>query len=72
MFRAAYPSSSGDLTVFSASGLYTYVVTGRSQASVTQTCLRPVTTCVCKSEAENTVRSPDDDQYAPRNMLSLQ
>ena len=31
MFRAAYHSSSGDLTVFEASGLHTHVVTGRSQ-----------------------------------------
>ena len=38
----------------------------------TQTWLRPVTTCVCKSEAANTVRVPDDERYAARNMLSLQ
>jgi hypothetical protein len=31
MFRAAYRSSSGALTVFAASGLHTHVVTGRSQ-----------------------------------------
>jgi hypothetical protein len=31
MFRAAHHSSSGALTVFAASGLYTHVVTGRSQ-----------------------------------------
>jgi len=31
MFRAAYRSSSGALTVFAASGLHTYVVTGHSQ-----------------------------------------
>ena len=30
MFRASYRSSSGALTVFAASGLYTHVVTGRS------------------------------------------
>jgi hypothetical protein len=30
MFRAAYRSSSGALTIFAASGLYTNVVTGRS------------------------------------------
>ena len=34
--------------------------------------LQPVTTCVCKPEAANTVRAPDDERYAPRNMLSLQ
>ena len=34
MFRAAYRSSSGALTVFAASGIYTYVVTGRSQVWV--------------------------------------
>jgi len=31
MFRAAYRSSSGALTVFAASGLSTHVVTGLSQ-----------------------------------------
>jgi hypothetical protein len=31
MFRAAYRSSSGALTVFAASGLHTHAVTGRSQ-----------------------------------------
>jgi hypothetical protein len=31
MFRAAYRSSSGVLTVFADSGLHTHVVTGRSQ-----------------------------------------
>jgi hypothetical protein len=35
MFRAAYRSSSGALTVFAASGLHTHVVTGRSQVYVT-------------------------------------
>jgi len=34
MFRAAYRSSSGGLTVFVASGLHTHVVTGRSQVWV--------------------------------------
>jgi len=38
MFRAAYRSSSGAVTVFAASGLHTHVVTGRSQVWVgTQT-----------------------------------
>ena len=31
MFRAAYRSTSGGLTVFAASGLHTHVMTGRSQ-----------------------------------------
>jgi len=31
MFRTAYRSSSGALTLFSASGLHTHVVTGRSR-----------------------------------------
>ena len=31
MFRAAYRSSSGALTLFAASGLHMHVVTGRSQ-----------------------------------------
>jgi len=34
MFRAAYRSSLGALTVFAASGLHTHVVTGRSQVWV--------------------------------------
>ena len=34
MFRAAYRSSSGALTVFAASGLHMHVVTGRSQVGV--------------------------------------
>ena len=34
MFRAAYRSSSGALTVFAASGLHTHVVTGHSQVWV--------------------------------------
>jgi len=57
MFRAALRSSSGALTVFAASGLHTHVVTGRSQVWVvpTQIWLRPVTTCVCKPEAANTI-----------------
>ena len=72
MFRAAYRSSSGALTVFAASGLHTHVVTGRSQVWVgTQTWLRPVTTCVRKPEAANTVRAPDDERRTARNMLSL-
>jgi hypothetical protein len=33
MFRVAYRSSSGALTVFANSGLHTHVVTGRSQVS---------------------------------------
>jgi hypothetical protein len=75
MFRAAYRLSSGALTVFAASGLHTHVVTGRSQvcqASSHSGLLRPVTTCVCKPEAANTVRAPDDERYAAQNMLSLQ
>jgi len=77
MFRAAYHSSSVALTVFAASGLHMHVVTGRSQVWVgtavpTQTWLQLVTTCVCKPEAANTVRAPDDERYAAQNMLSLQ
>jgi hypothetical protein len=71
MFRAVYRSSSGAVTVFAASGLLTHVVTGRSQLP-TQTWLWPVTTCVCKPEAANTVRAPDDEWYTARNILSLQ
>jgi hypothetical protein len=33
MFRAAYRSSSGALTVFASSGLHEHVVTDRSQVS---------------------------------------
>jgi hypothetical protein len=83
MFQAAYRSSSGAVTVFAAFGLQSHVVTGRSQVWVgtgsasshpapTQTWLQPVTTCVCKPKATNTVRAPDDERYAARNMLSLQ
>jgi len=75
MFRASHRSSSGALAVFAASGLHTHVATGRSQVWVgvpTQTWLKPVTTCVCKPEAANTARVPDDERYAARNMLSLQ
>jgi hypothetical protein len=61
MFRAAHRSSSGALTVFAPSGLHTHMVTGRSQ----------VTTCVCKPEDAKTVRAPDDERCAARNMLSL-
>ena len=78
MFRAAYRSSSGVLTVFAASGLHTHVVTGRSQVWVgtgspvpVQTWLRPVTPCLCKPEPANRVRAPDDEGCAARNMLSL-
>jgi hypothetical protein len=28
--------------------------------------------CLCKPEAANTVRAPDDERYATQNMLSLQ
>jgi len=45
---------------------------GTGTSAPTQTWLRPVTTCVCKPEAANTVRAPDDARYAARNMLSLQ
>jgi len=65
MFRAPYRSSSGALTVFAASGLHTHVMTGRSQVWV------GTSSCVCKPEAANTVRAPDDERYAARNMLSL-
>jgi hypothetical protein len=40
MFRAAYRSSSGALTVFAVSGLHTHVVTGRSQVKSSQFPLR--------------------------------
>jgi hypothetical protein len=73
MFRAAYRSSSGALIVFVASSLDTHVVTDRSQDGVgTQTWRRPVTTYVCKPEVANTIRAPDDEWYAHRNMLSFQ
>jgi len=48
------------------------VVTGRSQVWVpTQTWLRPVTTCVCKPEAANRIRAPDDERHTARNMLGI-
>jgi hypothetical protein len=68
MFRAAHRSLSGALTVFATSGSHTHVVTGSSQVWVgnAQTCLRPVTTCVCEPEVANTVRAPDDEQFPLR------
>ena len=73
MFRAAYRSLSGALTVFAVSGLYKHVVTGRCQGWVgIQTWQRPVTTCVYTPEAANTVKVPDDERCAAGNMLSLQ
>ena len=47
MFRAAYGSSSGALTVSAASGLHTHVVTGRSQVWV------PLETCWAFNERWN-------------------
>ena len=52
MFRAAYRSSSGALTVFAASGLYTHVVTGRSHVPIRLDYGRSPR--VCKPEAANT------------------
>jgi hypothetical protein len=66
MFWAAHRSSSGVLTVFATSGLHTHVMTGRSQVWVG---LRPVITCVCKPEAANTVRAPDDERCAARKKV---
>jgi hypothetical protein len=61
MFRAAHRSSSGALPVFAASGLHKHVVTGRSQVRVgTQTFLRPVTTCVCKTGSDVTNQTGSD------------
>jgi hypothetical protein len=39
------------------------------QPIATHTWLRPVTTCVCKPEAADTVRAPDDERRTARNML---
>jgi len=61
MFRAAHRSSSGALAEWEL-----------ARPVPTQTRLRPVTTCVCKPEAANTVKAPDDERCAARNMLSLQ
>jgi hypothetical protein len=59
MFRAAHRSSSGDLTVFAASGIHTQVVTARSpDAYVNQ-------------RLQIEFRAPDDERCAARNMLSL-
>ena len=55
-------------TAFAASGLYIHVVTGRCPAAGQ----RPITTWVYKPEAATTVKAPDDERYAARNMLSLQ
>jgi hypothetical protein len=53
-------------TVFTASGLYTHVVTSRCPCWV-GTGQRPVTAWVYKP-----VGASDDERYAARNMLSLQ
>ena len=71
MFRAVRRSPSGAPILFAAPGLHTHLVTGRSQVWVTQTFLRPVTTCVCIPGAANTVGAPDDERRTARNMLSL-
>jgi len=36
----------------------------------TQTALRAVSTSVCKPEAANTVKVPDDERHNARNMLN--
>jgi hypothetical protein len=65
MFRAAHRSSSGALILFAASGLLTHVVTGRkSEWELSSHSDLPVTTCVCKPEAANTVIVPDDERCA--------
>jgi hypothetical protein len=60
MFRETYRSSSGALTVFAASGLYTHVAIGRCPGWVgtpfpTQPGQRPVNTWVYKPEAANSL-----------------
>ena len=83
MFRVAYRSSSGALTVFAASGLPTHVVTGRSQVWVgTEFPLRldygRSPHAYAKPEAANTVRALDDERcwrkiYGPkRNVMTGQ
>ena len=77
MFRAAHRSSSGALTVFADPLVYIRmwwpaVVKSEWELVPTQTWLRSVTTCVCKPEAANTVRAPDDERCTARNMLSCQ
>jgi hypothetical protein len=64
MFRVAHRSSSGALTVFTASGLHTHVP-GRSQ-------VRVGTAVPTRTGTVNTVRAPDDEWCATRNMLSFQ
>jgi len=49
MFRAAYRSSSGALTVFVASGLHTHVVNGRSQVWVGTAVQFPLRLDCCRS-----------------------
>jgi hypothetical protein len=69
MFRAAHRSSSGALTVFAVSGLHTHVHTGLRQFPLRLDYGRSPHAYV---EAANTVRAPDDERCAARNMLSLQ
>jgi len=73
MFRTAYRSSSGALTVFAASGLHTHVVPPvvKSEWELRLDYGRSPHAYV-NQRLGNTVRAPDDERYAARNMLSLQ
>ena len=66
MFRAAHRSSSGALTVFAASGLYTHIVTGRCLGNG-QSPYGHI-----NQRLQIQFRAPDDERCAARNMLSLQ
>ena len=59
MFRAAYRSSSGALTVFAASGLHKHLVTGRSQV-LTDSHLQSVT--IPEAAYKQLRRRPPEDE----------
>jgi hypothetical protein len=71
--KAQHVSSGAPLIIRSSNCIcslrFTYAYSLHSVPA--QTWLRPVTTCVCKPEAANTVRAPDDERCTARTMLSL-
>jgi len=58
--------------LFHISQVCSQVWVGTQKRVPTQTWLRPVATFVCKPEAANTIKAPDDERYAAPNMLSTQ
>jgi hypothetical protein len=63
MFRAAYGSSSGALTVFAASGLHSHVVIGRCQFQLRLDNGRSPHVYV-NQRLQIQFRAPNDERYA--------